>query len=210
MCSGQKARRMLNRRRVKNLWRRVIVAVWSSGVGRKELWNVYGDRGEQGTAAVQGKGNARDGPHSPTPSWTSWVCLSSSTSKSWCRWWSSSLNPEGHGTNKDVGLCRVVSWVASAVVDLCCATHHLVCFSAGGKSRGHVFISCRQPWLWQQSLCVGFIASWFNIWAKSLQGSVCLYPLFFLFIVIQITKAMSGWSAHCEPRGDPAASFWIF
>lgn len=128
-------------------------------------------------------------PHSL---WSSWDCLSRSTGKSWCRWRRSSPDPEGHGTNRDVGLCRAVSWVVFAVGNLGCATHRLVSLGSKGKGRGHVSISCHQPWLWHQSLCVGFVANWFNIWARSLQGSICLYPLSSLFIVIQIMKATRG------------------
>lgn len=89
--------------------------------------------------------------------------------------------PEGHGTNGDVWLCRAVSQVAPAVADSGCDTDNLICFFRRGKGRGHISIFCCQPWLWQQSLCVGFIASWFNIWERSLQGSGCLLASFLSF-----------------------------
>lgn len=73
--------------------------------------------------------------------------------------------------------------VASAVADSGCDTSNLNCFFRRGKSRGHISVSCCQHWLWQQSFCVGFVASWFNIWARSLQGSDCLLPSFLSFLL---------------------------
>lgn len=114
--------------------------------------------------------------------WSLWNCPSRPTGKRHT-WQRSSPNPEGHGTNGDEWLCRAVSQVASAVADSGCDTDNLNCFFRRGKGRGHISVSCCQPWPWQQSLCVGFVASWFNIWARSLQGSDCLLPSFFSFLL---------------------------
>lgn len=172
MCPGQMGRWTFNRRRMKSLWRGVTATARSSGV-ECDIVRPYGD----GAAAVQRKVWA---PWSHTL-WSSWNCPSRPTVKRWCRWQRPSPNPEGHGTSGDVWLCRAVSQVASAVADSGCDTDNLICFVRRGKGRGHICILCCQPWLWQQSLCVGFVASWFNIWARSLQGSDCLLLSFLSF-----------------------------